>query len=268
MGPNVMMDRLRAGEILLGLCNMYPASGIIEGMCRGWDFVWIDGQHGQHDYRSLLHAVVTAQSMGVASLVRAPGHDPDVLGQLADQCPSAVLVPMVNSADEAGAVVRALRLPPAGGRSYGGRRVYDLYGRSYNTDCELGVVVQIETLEAVDAVDEIVGTDGVDGVFFGPDDMKIRMGLPMTTPLDESDRLREALKHTAAAANAAGKFAAVPAATPEAATMAVELGYRMLVGGSDVGFMRLGAEAKLASMRAIATDATQGNPTSDASAVY
>ena len=261
MRPNRMMERLRAGELLLGVCNTYSSSGIIEGMCAGWDFVWIDGQHGEHDQRSTLNAIVAARSVGVASLVRVAGHAPHVLGGAADQDPSALLIPMVNSRDEARAVVAAVRFPPLGQRSYGGRRAVDLNGRDYHVERELGVVLQIETPEAVDCVDQIVSVEGVDGVFFGPDDMRVRLSLAMDTPVTADERLRAAFERTAVAARNAGKFAAVPVAGPEAASVAMSLGYRMLVGGSDIGFLRA-AGARLAELREI-IEQSDGTASSD-----
>lgn len=87
MRVNRLMDRLRAGQMVAGLVNTYPASGIIEGMCSGWDFVWIDGQHGQISYEAALHAVQAARATGVDAILRVPGHEPGILGQYADLAP-------------------------------------------------------------------------------------------------------------------------------------------------------------------------------------
>ena len=144
MAENVLADKLRAGQILLGLCNMYPASGIIESMALGWDFIWIDAQHTT---ASALHAIQTAESHGLGTLLRVPGHEYGILGPFADLNPSAVMVPMIDTADDARRIVDALRFPPLGKRSYGGRRAIDVGGRDYFRETELLVVAQIETLE-------------------------------------------------------------------------------------------------------------------------
>ena len=261
-----------AGEdrVMLGLCNMYPAAGIIEGMCPGWDFVWIDGQHGQHDYRSIMEAIRAAQNMGVASLVRVPGHEASTLGQIADLAPSAVMVPMVNTVEEAEAVVRAVRFPPRGARSYGGRRVTDLMGREFYQDPGLALVVQIETERGAHNAEAIAQVDGVDGLFFGPDDMKVSLGLPINASPTDNDRLRAAMQQAGAAAKNAGVFAACTAGNAAVSKLAVELGFQALVGGGDIAFMRARAAEQLAVMR----DATGGQspastaPKSGGSAVY
>jgi 4-hydroxy-2-oxoheptanedioate aldolase len=267
MRPNPLFDHLRAGKVALGLCNMYPASGIIEGMCPGWDFVWIDGQHGEMDYAACLHAVQAARGAGVETLIRVPGHDHRDLGTLADLGPSALMVPMVDSPEQAELIVQGTRFPPRGNRSYGARRAIDLDGREYYQR-ELMVVAQIETLEAVDAAAEIAAVDGIDALFFGPDDMKLRMGIPVNTPVTDHPRLREALAQTAAAAAAAGIFAGTVAPSAAAAEMVTELGYRILVGGGDIAFLRALAAGRLDELRSATDSAQTSNDDGGSSGVY
>ncbi len=251
MFENRFLARLAAGEALLGFCNMYPAAGIIEGMAQGWDFCWIDGQHGEMSYDSLMHAIRTAQLMKLETLVRVPSHESGVLCAAADLAPSAVMVPMVNTAGEASRVVDGLRFPPLGKRSYGGRRVIDLYGREYYREQPLGVVAQIETLDAVANADAIAATDGVDVLFFGPDDMKVRMGLPINTKIDESQELQDAMRTVVEACSKAGKYAGCVAATPEALRMARELGYQLIVGGGDIAILRVAAAERIQTLRSV-----------------
>jgi len=250
MGSNRLAEVLNGGRIALGLGNMYPASGIIEGMCKEWDFVWIDSQHGQFTYEGMLQAMQAAGAIGIETLVRVPGHEYGTLGRAADLAPSAIMVPMVNCAEEARAIVKALRYAPLGGRSYGGRRAVDLYGRTYYKDRELLVIAQIETLEGAEAADEIIGTPGIDCLFFGPDDMKVQMGLPINTAVFDNERLLEVMRRIAGAAKAAGKHAGCITASPEALQAAVGMGYRLLVGGGDVVFLRTAAAARLEELKA------------------
>lgn len=235
--------------MLLGFNNMYPAAGIIEGMGNGWDYCWIDGQHGEMSYDSLMHAVRTAQFLGLETVIRVPSHESGILCSVADLAPSAVMVPMVNNAKEAKDAVNGLRFPPLGKRSYGGRRVIDLYGREYYQEQPLGLVAQVETLDAVANADEIAATEGVDVLFFGPDDMKVRMGLPINTKLDESDELQEAMRKVAAACKKHGKYAGCVGATPESLRTATSLGYQVIVGGGDIAILRVATAEKLAVLR-------------------
>ena len=253
MATNNFWEKMQAGEICLGLGIMYPAAGIIEGMCAGWDFVWIDGQHGQLSYDSCLAAVHAAGAAGLDTVLRVPGHEYGIIGPLHDLAPSALMIPMVNSAEDAKRVVEATQFHPLGKRSYGGRRVIDCHGREYVRERKTVIIAQIETLEAMERVEEIVQTEGVDMVFFGPDDAKVQMGLAMDTKVHEHETMRAAMAETAQAARRAGKFAGTVAGTADAVRVAVDQGYSCLVGGSDIGFLRTSAEAKLAELRAFGT---------------
>ena len=211
MSAQNLRERLKSGECLLGLCNMYPAAGVIEGMCSGWDLVWIDAQHGQIGYDAALEAIRTAAACRLESLLRVPGHESSLLGVFADAMPSALMVPMVNTPEQARGVAAAVRFAPQGTRSYGGRRPIDLHGRQYFQSPDPLLVAQIETVEAVQNVEAIVAAEGVDTLFFGPDDMKVSMGIPIDTPPIEDTRLREAMAATPPAARRAGKY---PASKP------------------------------------------------------
>lgn len=249
---NPFLQRPRDGRPLLGLTHNYPAAGIIEGMCQGWDFVWIDTQHGQHDYRSVGESIRAAASIGVASLLRVPGHEPSELARYADLVPSAVMAPMVNTADEAEHIVQALTFAPRGRRSYGSRRGVDLYGREYYDQTRCAVVLQIETEQAAHHAAEIAAVDGVDALFFGADDMKISFGMPInTSPLDD-ERLAEAMRACADAANGTDRLAICVAGDAASATFAQEMGYHAIVGGADSAFLRARSVEQLEMLRNLA----------------
>lgn len=245
----IFRERLARGERLLGFSLVFPAAGIVECAARGWDFLWIDGQHGQLSYDQCLEAVRAADGIGVQTLLRVPSHDPGTIGQYADLMCSALMVPVVNNASEAAAVVDAACFPPLGNRSYGGRRPIDLYGRDYYRNHRPLLVCQIETPEAVENVDDIIATDGVDALMIGAEDLKIQLGLSVNMPTLESEPVIEALEHVARAARAAGKFAGCVAPTPTMLQRCTALGYQFLTGGSDVGLLRTAAAAQLATLR-------------------
>jgi 4-hydroxy-2-oxoheptanedioate aldolase len=269
LATNRFLEQLRAGKTLLGLCNMYPAAGIVEGMCVGWDFVWIDCQHGQMGYDAALGAIRAAHVAGVETLLRVPGHEPGVIAPYLDLAPSALMVPMVNTAAQAEAIARALHFPPRGERSYGGRRVIDLYGRDYYKDVETAVVAQIETQEAAANARAIIETDGIDLLFFGPDDMKVSLGLPINTAPFDNEQLIAAMKQTVDAARAAGKFACCVGADEKSARAAREMGFQVLVGGGDIAFMRVAAADRLATLRrAVGEEAAPAAPVRKGSDVY
>ena len=246
-----MKERLTHAEVLLGVALSYPAVGIGEEIGPGWDFVWVDGQHGQLDYARIFECVRVMQGLGLQTLVRVPDHHAGLIGPVLDMAPNALMVPMVDTARQAEDIVRAARFAPLGNRSFGGKRPDSLYGRGYyleETERTL-LVVQIETPEAVANVEAIAAVKGIDTLFFGPDDMKIRMGAHIDTAIEESAELRAAMTQVAQAAAQAGKTAGIVAGTPAAVKCAIDAGYRLIIAGSDIGFLRRGSRALLAQLR-------------------
>ena len=253
--PDPMRKKLRKDEVALGVSLTYPNPNCIESLARGWDWVWIDGQHGQLDYQTILHCVQVAELTGVSSLVRVPGHSFECLGPILDTAANAVMVPMVNTAEEARQIVRNACFPPLGSRSYGGRRVVDRDGRDYYlaANRKLLLVCQIETPEAVENAGEIASVEGVGGLFFGAEDLRIRLGIANTTPINESKRLVRIMEKIAGAARNNGKVAGNIAHTAQLFKLSVELGYRLIRGGADIFFLTGGSRTKLQELREILT---------------
>jgi len=249
MEPSRFRKRLADGETLLGLAHCYPAAGIIETIARRWDFLWIDCQHGQLSYEHALHAVRTADGMGVETLVRPPSQEPGLLGSYADLFCSGLMVPLVNNARQAAAVADAVRFPPRGNRSFGGRRPIDFLGRDYYRGHEPLLVCQIETTEALRQADEIVAIDGVDALFLGTDDLKMQLGIPVDAPNLETEPIAQAVRRVAESARNAGKYAGCVATNAESVKHCADLGYQLLVGGADVGFLRASSAERLEALR-------------------
>ncbi len=240
-----MKQRLASGQVLLGLAQALPAAGIVESMACGWDFIWIDGQHGQIDYNAMLDCQRTADSLGLLTMLRVPTHEPGLLGLYADVGSSALMVPLVNSVEEAGRIIEGLCFPPLGNRSYGGGRLILLEGPEYHRQHEMVVVAQIESVEAVEAAEEIAGMEGIDVLFFSPADMRVRMGIPLGTPILEHEQSRSAMIRTAKAARKAGKYAGTVAGDGPLAQAAVEMGYQLIAGGGDAAFLRAASQTRL-----------------------
>ncbi len=242
---NGLATRLSGGRPLLGLYHGFPAEGILETIGPGWDFVWIDGQHGQFSIDTALRAVRTASALGLETVLRVPTHDAGLLAQYADTAASAMMIPQVESAEVAAAVVRALRFPPRGSRSFGGRRPIDAHGRDYYRTREPLVVVQIESQTALESVEQIAAVEGVDLLFFGADDMKLSLALPVETLVGDNDQLSQAQGHIARAARAAGKGCGCGIVKPQDVSILAEMGYHLLAIGGDVPFLRTGARQAL-----------------------
>ncbi len=245
-------QKLKSGQVMLGVAVTLPAPAMIEQFGTAWDWVWIDGQHGQLDYRTILECVRVADAVNLPPVVRVPGHEYGIVGPIIDMRPSAIMVPMVDTPEQARRVVEASRFPPLGKRSYGGRRVRDLEGPQYfrTANTEMLVLAQIETPEAVANAEAIAAIPGVDALFFGADDLKVRLGVPVGTPVPESDSLVQAMAKTGRAAKNAGKFAGCVAGDVATLSLAISHGYQIIAGGSDIQFLRMVSETKLQDLRA------------------
>jgi 2-keto-3-deoxy-L-rhamnonate aldolase RhmA len=243
----------------LGLAICYPAPGIIEQVGSEWDWIWIDGQHGQFGYQDLLAAARACNFIDRPAVIRVPGHDPGPIGLALDMAIDGVMVPMVNTAEEARQIVQAAKFHPLGSRSFGGRRVCDLFGPGYaQAPIQPLLICQIETQIGLENAEAIAAVEGVDVLFFGADDMAISRGLTMgQVPPGSFDAARMQVSQ---AAKRQGKFCGGVFVAPEAAAQAVSMGYNLLVGGVDVFFLLLGSAERAKMLRPI----INGNRKADA----
>jgi len=173
---------IRAGKkqngLWLSLMNSYTAE-----LCAsaGFDWFLIDAEHAPNTLDSVLHQLQAVAPYGVAPVVRPANRDPDMLKLLLDMGTQNFLIPMVESAGQASALVGAVRYPPRGYRGVGhvlGRasrwgRVGDYLKRS---DDEICLLVQIESRKGMDNLEAIAAVDGIDGLFVGPADLSASLG--------------------------------------------------------------------------------------------
>lgn len=242
----------------LGLCIMYPSPGVVERIGGDWDWIWLDGQHGQlAGYREMLDAVRACDVIGRPAFVRVPCVDGGWIGLALDMGAAAVIVPQVEDAAMARAAVKAAKFPPLGERSYGGRRPIDRGGRLYSEQANAAtrLVCQIESPAALANAEAIAAVPGVDALFLGPDDLLLRQGIGMNEPRTK-ELLGDTMKAVAAACGKHGKAAFTVAVAPEMITFAVASGFRYIVAGGDVPFLANGSQAAASAARAAAGQAT------------
>ncbi|MGI9519463.1 MAG: HpcH/HpaI aldolase family protein [Pirellulaceae bacterium] len=179
MIPN-LKSRLRSGELLLGTMITLPSPDVTEIMAlAGFDWLFIDGEHGPFD-ASNLGQILRAASDHAACLVRVPAIEEVPLKQALDLGAAGIIVPKVNTANEAAQIVDWCRYPPHGSRGIGLARAHGFGHRSseYMTaaNSDLLVIVQAEHREAVENIESIVAVDGIDCVFVGPHDLSASFG--------------------------------------------------------------------------------------------
>ena len=146
----------------------------------GFDWLLIDAEHTPHDAHSILAQLRAVGGYpATQAVVRVPAADPVTIKQVLDLGAQSLLVPMVETAAQAQAVVRACRYPPAGERGIGGARaarwgaIPDYLDRA---DDQIAVVVQVETSTGLENLEAIAAVDGVDAVFLGPADLAASLG--------------------------------------------------------------------------------------------
>ena len=246
---NRLWEKLKAGEKVYGFSVNFPSPPMIECIAPGWDYVWLDGQHGLMGYQELLSLSIAARAAQTSTIIRSPGHDFSVLGPLADLCPQGLMVPMVNSSKEAEMIASCLQFPPKGQRSFWNTRMIQLAGDAYYKERTTLAIAQIETAEGVRNVDGIIGTDGIDVLMYGPADLGLSYGLKPGSSRKEYACMAHAAKEVIRAAKAAGKYSMFIAGNMQEAGELAEMGADIIVCGSDYGFLREGAGRTLEGLR-------------------
>lgn len=245
--PPTFRDRIAGSDrpqLGMWVCSGSP---LVAEICAGAGLDWllIDGEHspiGLETTSALLQAVAPYP---VTPLVRAPSDDAVVLKQLLDLGAQNVLVPMVDTAEQAADVVRAVRYPPRGVRGVGsalsrGARWSRVEKYMADVDRYVSVFVQVESGTGVENAAEIAAVDGVDGVFVGPSDLAASLGvLGQQTHPD----VVAAVHRTFEAVRAAGKPVGVNAFDPEMAQEYLDAGASFVLVGADVALLARGSEA-------------------------
>jgi len=208
----------------------------------GLDWILIDHEHGAGGEDTMFNQLRATGSGTAAPIVRIPSNDAWRFKRVLDAGAHGVMVPLVNSADEARAAVTAMQYPPRGirgvakfhrGAGYGA--TFDDYHK--NAGDSLLLVIQIETPTAVANIEEIAAVDGVDVVFVGPTDLTFNMGIP--DQFEHPDYVA-AQKRVVAAAKASGKAAGILLLNPALVNATRDLGFTFMALGSDGGSVRSG----------------------------
>lgn len=249
-----------------GINCMYPAPGIIERIGPDWDWIWIDGQHGQvAGYDTMLAMVRACNLIGKPAFVRVPSHESAWISLALDADADAVIVPQIESVAEAKAVVRGAKFPPIGNRSYGGRRPIDRHGRNFsnNANRDRLLVCQIESDPALDDAANIAGVDGVDVLFLGPDDMMLRRGLTMDQPR-KPEMMADCVAKLTEACRKRGKLSMTVAVGDETLGLCLEHGVDYIVVGGDVPFLAMTSQSTKKHVSEFAAGAAPGRGTANA----
>jgi 2-keto-3-deoxy-L-rhamnonate aldolase RhmA len=205
---NAILAAIRAGRHARGVFLPFPSPATVEVLGRlALDFVYFDGEHGPFSIADIAEGCRAADAAGLTPIARVPDPSPATIGRFLDAGVMGLLVPHVETAEQAAAVVRAARFAPDGERSYGaGRPEYGFvegplkeHLAAWNR--EIAVSVMIESAAGVEQAEAIAAVRGIDFLSIGLFDLAQSLGFP-----GEADRaeVREAVARVAAAANRAG----------------------------------------------------------------
>lgn len=245
-----LLSRWAAGGNAYGAWCGIPSSLTVELLAgAGYDYVCIDLQHGIVGFSDLLPMLQAVEARGAAPLVRVPENEPAIISKVLDAGAAGVVVPLVNTADEAARAVAACRFPPVGTRSWGPLRA-SLVASSNDREVlnQVACLCMIETEEGLRNVEEIARTPGLTGLYIGPSDLALALGLP-PGPEQGDERHVAAVEVVRRACAEAGVVAGMHTLRGAVARRHRERGFRMLTVVLDAALLRVGGAEHLAAAR-------------------
>ena len=250
---NQLRERWSEGETAFGAWISLRDPIIAEtAASAGFDYVCIDLQHGLNDYDRMVDALAAMARTAATPLVRVPWNEPGIIGRVLDAGACGVIVPMVNSVDEAYRAASACHYWPSGTRSFGpitsGAR--GGFPGTQAANEQVLCIPMIETHEAVHHIDAILDVPGIAAVYIGPADLSITYGLRPAMDQDDAE-WNAAIASVVASCATREVIAGVHSAAPLAAKR-VGQGFRMVTVASDLGAIAAGFAADLKVSRAVA----------------
>ena len=249
---NFIRQRVLNGEVLFGLINNLGSSLTVEMTgAAGYDWMWIDGEHGMGGFTDLVHQLQAAAATPASPVVRVVWNDFPLIKRVLDMGAAGVIVPWINRAEDAAQVVRAMRYPPEGIRGVARLLRSNAFGFEFDeyfarANRDLLTAVQVETAESVTHAEAIAAVAGVDALIIGPTDLSTSMGIfgQFKNPL-----LWQAFERVAAACKAHGKAAGILLPALEDVDRLLEMGFTFIATGADGSLLGGAMKANLGRCR-------------------
>lgn len=244
-----LQDALRARQPVWGGWVVGPTIiGPEEFAAAGYHYVGFDCQHGYLDDADVALLLRRLEHLPIATAVRLPSADAAPIGRVLDAGADAVIIAMVESAQQAAAAVAATRYAPAGVRSFGPLRA-GLGQEPAALESRVGVFAMIETAQGLTAIDEICAVDGLTGVYVGPADLAISMGYRPADAWTRQD-VHAAMVRIQTTAAAAGLVTGIHAGSGTIGKAAAGMGFQMITLTSESQALRRGAATHLSEATA------------------
>lgn len=251
---NGLKDRLAAGELTLCLRTTFartPEIAFVAQAC-GFDALYLDLEHATLSLDETGQICATATALGLTSLVRLPSHEDNACGRLLDAGCLGVIAPHVETADQARAVVSAVKYPPLGERSAAGAAFQFHYEglalpeAAARTNEATAVVVMVESQEAVRNAEEIAAVEGVDLLLVGTTDLSFQLGIPGQ---HGHPAIVDTYQKVAAACAGHTAFGIAGIGDPSIIAGYVAMGARFVSAGRDLDFLLDGARRRVRELR-------------------
>jgi 4-hydroxy-2-oxoheptanedioate aldolase len=242
---NAFKHAIAKGQLQIGLwcslCSNITAEIVAHS---GYDWLLLDTEHSPNEVPDVLSQLQAIQSGTASAIVRPAWNDMVLIKRYLDIGAQTLLLPFVQTPEEARAAVAATRYPPGGIRGITGSGRASRYGRvkDYlnNASNEICVLVQVETKSALDQIEKIASVEGIDGVFIGPNDLSASFG--HLGNWGHTD-VQAALKDAVVRLKKIGKPAGILTPNEEEAKRFIEWGYTFVAVGSDLGLLARNADA-------------------------
>ena len=245
---------LREGKVVLGAQLRFGSPAIAELFgYAGFDYLVLDAEHAPQTSVGIQSQLLAIGCTPATPFVRLRKNDPELMRSYLDMGALGVLVPFINTVEEARLGARALRYPPVGNRGYGPARAskygFDADYHQYDND-EMFYLMMVEDALAVKNIDEILAVEGVDSFMLGPYDLSFSLGVPMQL---DHPKMKDAVKTVIRAAQKAGKpvGGAVYGGDmfePDTYQRFIDQGFNLLLVGGDEWMMNDGCRKLLAAV--------------------
>ncbi len=248
-----LKERLAAGEYVIGAGIYSYSIEVLEYAAAGMDWIWWEMQHTHPNWETTVSAMRMAHAMRIPAIIRSWTHNGDTIERLLDAGAEGIIVPMVNTPEQAQQIVSRCYYPPLGTRSFGSTRIERLDPDPAEWNKRIMTVMMIETPQAVENVEAIANVPGVDALLFGATDLALCLGV-YEDPMTAHAAVKQHVEHMASVCKKTGKAAATIATTPDHLSQRIKEGYRLICAGMDLDHVKAQYERMRTSFKQAMTD--------------
>jgi 2-keto-3-deoxy-L-rhamnonate aldolase RhmA len=248
--PNKLKRDLASGKICIGATITMSNPVVAEIMSHiGFDWLWFETEHTAMSLESVLTMLQATNGSNVSTIVRVPWNDKTMIKRVLDTGPDGIIIPLVNSKEEAEAAIKAMKYPPWGERGAGLSRAqaYGMHMGEYMSTAneEVCTILMIEHIKAVENIDEILSVKGVDSIMIGALDLSGSMGILGHT---DDPKVETAIQTVLSACKRAGIPCGIIAGSPEVANKRIKEGFQNIILGIDILYLVGAASSALAEV--------------------